>query len=99
MLKKNLLLVFLILIFQQSLSAEIIKVFDFTENEFETLKVKKVRGAKNKTVYVTGSNENRNFLKAVADNSASGLGKEVKIDLNFQCFLIAFWVGFVSSFD
>ena len=91
MLKKNLLLVFLILIFQQSLSAEIIKVFDFTENEFETLKVKKVRGADNKTIYSLGKNENGNFLRSDAENAASGLGKEIKINLSKTPFLNITW--------
>ena len=59
-----------------------IKVFDFTDTELSKLEVRKVRGAKNTTIYSLGSNENGNFLKAIADNSASGLGKEVKIDLN-----------------
>ena len=62
--------------------AEGIKVFDFTETELSTLEVKKVRGADNKTIYTVGSNENGNFLKAIANNAASGLGKEIKIDLN-----------------
>ena len=62
--------------------AEEIKVFDFTETELSNLEVRKVRGADNKTIYTVGSNENGNFLKAVANNAASGLGKEVKIDLN-----------------
>ena len=62
--------------------AEDIKVFDFTESELTSLEVRKVRGADNKTQYIVGSNENGNFLKAIADNAASGLGKEVKIDLN-----------------
>tara|TARA_B100000586_G_scaffold162422_1_gene118393 strand:- start:158 stop:328 length:171 start_codon:yes stop_codon:yes gene_type:complete len=53
MLKKNLLLIFLILTFQQTLSAETIKVFNFTESEFKTLKVKKVRGADAKTKIFT----------------------------------------------
>ena len=91
MLKKNLLLVFLILIFQQSLSAEIIKVFDFTEIEFETLKVKKVRGADNKTIYSLGKNENGNFLRSEAENSASGLGKKIKINLSKTPFLNITW--------
>ena len=62
--------------------AEEIKVFDFTEIELTNLEVRKVRGADNKTIYTIGSNENGNFLKAVANNAASGLGKEIKIDLN-----------------
>ena len=66
------------------LSAEEIKVFQFTEDEFGTLKIRKVRGADTKTQYFLDSNENGNFLKAVADNAASGLGKEVKIDQVFE---------------
>ena len=50
-----------------------IKVFNFTKDELSNLEVRKVRGAENKTVYTIGSNENGNFLKAVADNAASGL--------------------------
>ena len=46
--------------------AESVNVFEFTENELSTLKVRKVRGADSKTVYSIGSNENGNFLKAVA---------------------------------
>ena len=66
-------------------------VFDFTEKELSELKVRKVRGAKNKTIYTLGSNEKGNFLKAVADNAASGLGKEIKIDLNKTPFINITW--------
>ena len=45
----------------------------------------------NKTNYSVGSNENGNFLKSVADNAASGLGKEVKIDLNKTPFINITW--------
>ena len=68
-----------------------IKVFNFTETELSQLEVRKVRGADNRTVYTVGSNENGNFLKAVADNAASGLGKEVKIDLNKTPFINITW--------
>ena len=59
-----------------------VDVFDFTNAELSELKVRKVRGADNETIYTVGSNENGNFLKAIADNAASGLGKELKINLN-----------------
>ena len=62
--------------------AENIKIFEFTESELNKLEVRKVRGADNKTLYSVGLDENGNFLKAVADNSASGLGKKVKINLD-----------------
>ena len=58
-----------------------LKYLNFTEKELSQLDVRKVRGADNITIYTVGSNENGNFYKAVADNAASGLGKEVKIDL------------------
>jgi len=68
-----------------------IKVFEFTEMELSQLEVRKVRGANNKTIYIVGSNENGSFYKAVANNAASGLGKEVKIDLNKTPFLNITW--------
>ena len=91
MLKKNLLLIFLILTFQQTLSAETIKVFDFTKSELENLKVKKVRGADNKTKYSLGKNENGNFIRSESENAASGLGKEIKINLSNTPFLNITW--------
>ena len=71
--------------------AEIVKIFEFTEFEISNLQVRKVRGADNKTIYTVGSNENGNFLKSVADNAASGLGKEIKIDLNKTPFINITW--------
>ena len=62
--------------------ADKVNIFKFTETELSELEVRKVRGADSKTEYSVGSNNNGNFLKAVADNAASGLGKKVKIDLN-----------------
>ena len=71
--------------------SEEIKVFDFTEEEVSTLQVRKVRGADNKTIYSVGSNQNGNFLKAVAENAASGRGKEIKIDLDKTPFINISW--------
>ena len=84
-------IVFTSLIFLSSAYAETVKVFEFTKKELSELEIRKVRGADNKTVYTVGSNENGNFLKAVADNAASGLGKEVKIDLNKTPFINITW--------
>ena len=72
-------------------SAYEIKGFDFTESELSNLEVRKVRGADNKTTYIVGTNENGSFLKSVADNAASGLGKEIKIDLNKTPFINITW--------
>ena len=79
------------LIFLSSAHAETVKVFEFTEKELSALEIRKVRGADNKTSYTVGSNENGNYLKAVADNAASGLGKEIKIDLNKTPFINITW--------
>jgi len=79
------------LIFLSSAHAETVKVFEFTEKELSVLEIRKVRGADNKTFYTVGSNENGNYLKAVADNAASGLGKEIKIDLNKTPFINITW--------
>ena len=79
------------LIFLSTAHAETVKVFEFTEKELSALEIRKVRGADNKTSYTVGSNENGNYLKAVADNAASGLGKEIKIDLNKTPFINITW--------
>ena len=80
-----------VILFFQPLFAEQIKVFEFTEKELSELKVRKVRGADSNTIYTLGSNKNGNFLKAVADNAASGLGKEIKINLDKTPFLNITW--------
>ena len=84
------LLISVILLAEVSIASEI-RVFEFTETELSQFEVKKVRGADNKTIYTIGSNENGNFLKAIADNAASGLGKEVRIDLNKTPFINITW--------
>ena len=73
--------IFILFVSSYSYSNEV-KVFEFSEKELLELQVRKVRGADNKTIYTLGSNENGNYYKAIADNAASGLGKEIKIDLN-----------------
>ena len=75
-------LLIIILIISGSSFADKVNIFEFTEIELSELEVRKVRGADNKTEYSVGSNENGNYLKAVADNAASGLGKKVIINLN-----------------
>ncbi len=82
---------FCILIMNASSFSNEVKVFEFTEKELSELDVRKVRGADNITVYTIGSNEDGSFLKAVADNAASGLGKEIKIDLNKTPYINITW--------
>ena len=89
---KKILLLFLcsIILFSVSTAEEKV-IFDFTEDELSNLQVRKVRGADAKTIYTIGQNENGNYLKAVADNAASGLGKEIKIDLEATPYINITW--------
>ena len=74
--------------FSQISLAESKKAFDFTEEEFKILKVKKVKG---ETTWTLGSNENGNYIRAEAEGKASGLGKEIKIDLLKTPFINITW--------
>ena len=88
MLKKILLVVFSCILLQQIVLADKIVVFDFTEDEFKKLKVKKVKG---KTTWSLGFNENGNFIKAEAEGKGSGLGKDVEINLSKTPFINITW--------
>ena len=57
-------LILITALFQTTLYADNIKVFEFTDKEISELTVRKVRGADNKTEYSVGSDENGNYLKA-----------------------------------
>jgi len=81
-------IVLVILTFLSAAYAEKINVFDFTEKEFKTLKIKKVKG---ETTWTLGSNTNGNFIKAEAEGKGSGLGKEVKINLLKTPFINITW--------
>ena len=78
-------------LFISSVCAEKLMVFDFTEEELNSLDVRKVRGADAKTLYSIGNNENGSYLKAVAENAASGVGKEIKINLDKTPFINITW--------
>ena len=88
MLKKILLVVYSCILLQQIVLADKIVVFDFTEDEFKKLKVKKVKG---KTTWSLGFNKNGNFIKAEAEGKGSGLGKEVEINLSKTPFINITW--------
>jgi len=74
-----------------SVTTEELMVFNFTEEELNSLDVRKVRGADAKTAYSIGNNEKGNYLKAVAENAASGVGKEIKINLDKTPFINITW--------
>jgi len=87
--KKFLIILFFLSLFSNNVIAEKVNVFDFTAEEFKTLKVgKKYKG---ETTWTLGSNENGNFIKAEAEGKGSGLGKEVLIDLLKTPFINITW--------
>ena len=88
MFKKILFITILFFFFQQSLVAETINTFEFTKEEMKSLEVRKIKG---KTTYTLGLNENGNYLKAEAEGKASGLGKELKINLLKTPFINITW--------
>ena len=88
MFKKILFIAILFFFFQQSLVAETINVFEFTKEEMKSLEVRKVKG---KTSYTLGFNENGNYIRAEAEGKASGLGKELKINLLKTPFINITW--------
>ena len=75
--------------FSNIVIAEKVTIFDFTEEEFKTLKVgKKYKG---ETTWALGSNENGNYIRAEAEGKGSGLGKEILIDLSKTPFINITW--------
>ena len=88
MFKKILIFLFLIQFFGQISFADSKKAFNFTEEEFKILKVKKVKG---ETTWTLGSNEKGTYIRAEAEGKASGLGKEIKIDLLKTPFINITW--------
>ena len=88
MFKKILFIAILFFFFQQSLVAETINVFKFTKEEMKVLEVRKIKG---KTTYTLGFNENGNYIRAEAEGKASGLGKELKINLLKTPFINITW--------
>ena len=81
--------VFLTLFFVNTVSSsEIVQVFNFTKEEFDDLKIRKIKKSTN---YTLGKNDNGNYLKAEAEGQASGLGKEIIINLNKTPFINITW--------
>ena len=80
--------IFTFFVISANVNAEIIKVFEFTEEELTTLKVRKVKG---KTKWTLGSNDNGNYIRAEAEGTGSGLGKEISIDLRKTPYINITW--------
>ena len=79
---------FTFFVISANVNAETIKVFEFTEEELTTLKVRKVKG---KTKWTLGSNHNGNYIRAEAEGTGSGLGKEISIDLRKTPYINITW--------
>ncbi len=88
---KKLLTLLVSIFFYTNVYGDNIEIFQFTDNELDTLKVRKIRGAKNLTNYSLGNNGKGNFLRSEVENGGSGLGKEVSVDLNKTPFLNITW--------
>jgi hypothetical protein len=89
MIKNFLVILLASVMFSNTVVAEKVTVFNFTEEEFKTLKVgNKYKG---ETTWTLGSNQNGNFIKAEAEGKGSGLGKEVLIDLLKTPFINITW--------
>ena len=89
MLRNFIITIFSSFLLLTNVNAEKTTVFDFTDEEFKTLKVgKKYKG---ETTWTLGSNEKGNFIKAEAEGEGSGLGKEVQIDLSKTPFINITW--------
>ena len=78
----------ILLLIKKKKKSEQINVFEFTSVELEKLEKRKVKG---ETIWTLGSNENGNYIKAEAIAAGSGLGKEVKINLNKTPYLNITW--------
>ncbi len=79
---------YILSLFILPVNAEIVKVFEFTDEEFKELEVRKVKG---ETSWSLGSNENGSYIRAEAEGTGSGLGKEIIIDLNKTPFINITW--------
>jgi hypothetical protein len=89
MLRNFIITIFSSFLLLTNVNAEKITVFDFTDEEFKTLKTgKKYKG---ETTWTLDSNEKGNFIKAEAEGKGSGLGKEILIDLSKTPFINITW--------
>jgi len=82
---------FLIFIFfatEMSLSSEKINIFNFNDNDLTKFKSHSI---KKKTNYSIIKENGESYLKAEAEGQASGLGREIKVDLNKTPFLNITW--------
>tara|TARA_A100000164_G_scaffold363565_1_gene380741 strand:- start:985 stop:1632 length:648 start_codon:yes stop_codon:yes gene_type:complete len=88
---KKFLILFISIFFFTNVYGDNLEIFQFDDKELDSLKVRKIRGAKNLTSYSLDNNDKGNFLRAEVEDGGSGLGKEVLVDLNKTPFLNITW--------
>ena len=81
-------LIFTFLFTEMLVSSEKINIFDFNDNDLTKFKSHSI---KKKTNYSIIKENGESYLKAEAEGQASGLGREIKVDLNKTPFLNITW--------
>ena len=81
-------LIFTFLFTEMLVSSEKINIFNFDDNDLTKFKSHSI---KKKTNYSIIKENGESYLKAEAEGQASGLGKEIKVDLNKTPFLNITW--------
>ena len=81
-------LIFTFLFTEMLISSEKIDIFNFDDNDLTKFKSHSI---KKKTNYSIIIENGESYLKAEAEGQASGLGREIKVDLNKTPFLNITW--------
>ena len=81
-------LIFTFLFTEMVISSEKISIFNFRDNDLTKFKSHSI---KKKTNYSIIRENGESYLKAEAEGQASGLGREIKVDLNKTPFLNITW--------
>ena len=81
-------LIFTFLFTEMLVSSEKINIFNFNDNDLTKFKSHSI---KKKTNYSIIKENGESYLKAEAEGQASGLGREIKVDLNKTPFLNITW--------
>ena len=81
-------LIFTFLFTEMLVSSEKINIFNFDDNDLTKYKSHSI---KKKTNYTIIKEQDESYLKAEAEGQASGLGREIKVNLNKTPFLNITW--------
>ena len=81
-------LIFTFLFAEMLISSEKINIFNFDDNDLTKFKSHSIKKKTNYSIIVENG---ESYLKAEAEGQASGLGREIKVDLNKTPFLNITW--------